>query len=149
MTPTVYLAGPITGLSYDEGQDWRTYVVGELRPYITAFSPLRCKDYLRERGLMDAMGYEDKALSSPKGITTRDRWDCQRCDLVLANVVGAKTVSIGTVMEIAWADSVRTPIVLACEEGNPHVHAMLTHAAGFVVPTLEEALEIVQAVLLP
>jgi hypothetical protein len=35
---------------------------------------------------------------------TRDRFDATRCDVLLVNLLGAERVSIGTMMEVAWAD---------------------------------------------
>ena len=68
---------------------------------------------------------------------TRDRFDATRCDLLFVNLLGAKETSIGTVMEIAWADLLRKPIVLAIEpEGNIHDHGMIKEAIGFRVPSL-------------
>lgn len=150
MNGTVYLAGPITGLTFEGCTDWREYAKGKLaEDGIVGFSPLRCKEYLAERGVMDAMGYDDAPLSSPKGITTRDRWDVLTRDVVLVNLVGAESVSIGTVMEVAWADLARKPVVVAMDEGNVHTHAMLTHAAGFIVPSLLEAIAITKALIMP
>lgn len=154
--PQVYLAGPITGLTYDDGNDWRVAVSDELaRHEITAWSPLRAKHFLREIGVLDAAGKPDSAyiglnpLSEPKGIMTRDRFDTTRSDMVLMNLVGAERVSIGTMIEAGWADAARVPLVIAMEEDNIHRHAMLNEAAGFIVPTLEEAVAVVKAVLLP
>lgn len=79
---------------------------------------------------------------------TRDFYDCTTCDILLVNLLGAKSVSIGTVMEIAWAYQKRTPIVLAIEsEGNIHEHLMIDEARGFRVPTLQEALDVVVSIL--
>lgn len=151
MRPSVYLAGPITGLEYDDAQDWRTYAVTELDDAgIDAFSPLRGKEFLRDHGPLSEMGYEAYPLSSPRGIMTRDRYDCTQRDMVLANLAGSgERISIGTVMEIAWADLARIPVVAVLEERNVHRHAMLLEAAGFIVPDLDTALDIVKAVLLP
>ena len=155
-SPTVYLAGPITGLTYDDGNEWREEVQAELfYANITAFSPLRAKNFLREIGVLDNAGKPDSAylglnpLSEPKGITTRDRFDCQRSDMVLVNLEGAEKVSIGTMIELGWADAARRPIVIAMEEDNPHRHAMVNEVAGFIVPTLSEAVAVVKAVLRP
>jgi hypothetical protein len=82
--PTVYLAGPIRGLSYDTSQDWRGwagmifYNVG-----ILPFSPMRHKHFLKDK---TSMPYSDESnvLASAKGIMTRDRSDVMRCDLVEA-----------------------------------------------------------------
>ena len=156
MMKSVYLAGPITGLTYDEGQDWRVDVACALSDLgITAYSPLRAKNYLRAIGVLDNAGSADSAylglnpLSEPKGITTRDRFDCMGKDMVLANFLGATQVSIGTCIELGWADAARVPIVAVMEEDNLHRHAMVNEVAGFIVTTLEEAVGVIQAVLLP
>lgn len=150
MRPSVYLAGPITGLTYDEGQDWRAYAKDWLDAEgIDGYSPLRAKDYLRACGVLEKQYHGLNALSEPAGITARDRFDCMGRDLVLVNFVGATSVSIGTCIELGWADASRTPLVVAMEEDNVHHHAMVNAMAGFIVPTLDEALIVARAVLRP
>lgn len=156
MNPSVYLAGPITGLTYGEGSEWREDAKSQLAAYmIDAYSPLRMKQYLEKFGTLQAKqgGTYNYAgahpLSEDKGIMTRDRNDVTKRDMVLVNLLGAERVSIGTMIEIGWADSVRTPICAVIEEENVHHHAMFDEACGYQVRTLEEAIEIVKAVLLP
>lgn len=150
---SVYLAGPISGLTYDQADDWRRIAYDELaRGGIHAMSPLRYKEYLRHMVAGElsptCAGYgELHCLSSPRGIMTRDRMDATRCDALLVNFLGATRVSIGTVMEIAWADAHRIPVVCVMEEsGNPHEHAMISEAIGFRVKTLDEAIHVVRAI---
>jgi nucleoside 2-deoxyribosyltransferase len=145
-TPTVYLAGPIGGLSYSEAVDWRAAVKSDLNPEISVFNPMRWKSYLRtETCIGDS--YLEHPLSTRKGITTRDRFDVMRCDAVLVNFIGAEKVSIGTCIELGWADAWRKPVVIAMEPENIHVHAMVNEIAGYVVPTLEEAVRLLKAIL--
>jgi nucleoside 2-deoxyribosyltransferase len=150
----VYLAGPITGLTFDTATDWRKQASDELwKSYIKCFSPLRGKEYLAQlEGTISGTGEEYAhlgVLSLPKGVITRDRFDATRCDVLLVNFLGATQVSIGTCFEIAWADAARIPIVCAMEEkGNPHIHMMVLEAIGYKVPTLAEALHIVKAILI-
>jgi nucleoside 2-deoxyribosyltransferase len=149
MKPSVYLAGPIAGLHYDAAQDWRSAVRDALAPEIDAFSPLRSKEYLRKEGVLRDQ-YAYAPLSSDRGITTRDHFDCQRCDIIFCNLLGANSVSIGTVMEIAWSYSYSKPLVLLMEpSGNIHDHPMVREATGFRVESLEQGVEIARAVLLP
>lgn len=145
---TCYLAGPISGLEFDQAQDWRAIAARRLADHgIIGLSPLRAKEYLRGTGVLPVDGFT-QPLSTSKGITTRDRFDCTRSDAVLVNLVGARAVSIGTMIELGWADSARNPVILAMEpEGNPHAHAMVREIAGFVVPTVEEAVELAIAIL--
>jgi len=143
-----YLAGPITGLSYGDATDWRDYARTKLHPSIAGMSPLRAKTYLSHIGSIKDT-YEEIALSSGKGITARDLNDCRRADMVIANFAGAEAVSIGTIMELAWARAFDVPCVAVMEEGNLHWHAMVRESVGFIVSTLDEALHIVNAVLIP
>lgn len=151
MKPKVYLAGQISGLSYGGATDWRKWATLELaKNDIEGLDPMRAKKYLSAMTDLDANCREYGAinvLSAPKTILTRDRWDATRCDILLANLLDADRVSIGTVMEIAWADAHRIPIVLVAKEGDYHDHAMINECVGVKVPTLEEAVNICIAFL--
>lgn len=138
----VYLAGPITGMTLDQSEDWRTYVRKKLPPNVVGLSPLRGKEHLKRQGAIKDC-YEDNPLTSAKGITTRDRWDATRCDCLFVNFLEATVVSIGTVMEVAWADAARKPIVVAMKEGNVHWHAMIRQSAGFIVPSLDDGINVI------
>ena len=147
----VYLAGPISGLTYDEGQDWRSYSKSILAPTgIKGYSPLRAKEFIRKSGILRDGAYDQQhPLSSDRGIITRDRNDVLTCDLMLVNLIGAKEVSVGTSIELGWADAFRKPVVCAIEHyGNPHEHPMVRELLGYRVSDLDEALGIVQQVLL-
>jgi nucleoside 2-deoxyribosyltransferase len=146
----VYCAGPISGLHYTEGQSWREYVAKNLPEEIRAISPLRAKSEKLARVGIIVDSYEDNPLTSTKGITTRDRLDCTRADAVLVNLLGATTVSVGTCIELGWADANRIPVVLVIEtRGNLHDHPMVRDIAGFRVETLDEAIAVLEAVLMP
>lgn len=69
--------------------------------------------------------------------------------MILVNFLGAKKVSIGSVMEITWADAWRKPIIIVMEKDNVHAHAMIKEVAGFIVSDLDEAIAIAIAVLSP
>lgn len=149
----VYLAGPITGLDYKGATDWRLWAKEELfKVGIMGLDPMRAKNFLKEEKNFTAACLNEQkfgCLSSPRGITTRDRWDATRCDVLLVNFMGAKQISIGTCMEIAWADLCRKPIVIAMEDlNNPHNHVMINESTGFLVNSLEEAINVVKAICL-
>ncbi len=148
----IYLAGPITGCTYDGCTSWRDQFAEHLalecqRNAETHFdfsdlrclSPMRGKDYLlTQTSIGDS--YPDTLLSSQRAIMTRDYFDCMRADALVVNLLGADRVSIGTVMEVAWAYSKRTPVIAVMEEqGNCHEHSMLREAFGYRCTTLEQA----------
>lgn len=148
MNKLVYLAGPITGCSYGGCTDWRNDSINRLALHgITGLNPMRAKEYLKAEKAITG-SYEDKVMSCARGIITRDRFDTFRSDVLIVNFLGAKKVSIGTVMEVAWADSNRTPIIVVMEkEGNPHDHPMVNEATGFRVETLDEAISVAIRIL--
>jgi nucleoside 2-deoxyribosyltransferase len=144
----IYLAGPISGLTFEGAQDWRTYFMNTIDQQIACFSPLRGKDYLKMRGPLEG-SYDEFPLSTDRGITTRDRADCMGADLVVFNMLGATRVSMGTMVEFGWADAARVPSVLIMEkEGNIHDYPMVREIAGFRVDNLEDAIAISEIVLL-
>jgi hypothetical protein len=148
-TPTqlLYMAGGITGISYGGSTDWRKHVADRLPPYIKPISPMRGKEYLAaEKSIKGS--YEDNPLSSGRGIMCRDINDVRRCDLVLANFLGAEKPSFGTVIEISIAYALGKPIIIVIEkEGNLHNHPMILQTAGFIVSSLDEAIELAIKVL--
>ena len=143
---SIYLAGPISGLTYDGSEEWRNQFKSWMPPEIACYSPLRSKDYLRAEGILE-QSYS-QPLSSDRGIMTRDHFDCSRVDLIVCNLLGTKRVSIGTVMECAWAFAYRKPLVMIMEDENVHDHPMIRETIGFRVATLEDAALLVQSVLL-
>jgi nucleoside 2-deoxyribosyltransferase len=148
----VYLAGPITGLTFEGCTDWRNTVRDAVHENIQTLSPLRGKQYLQERCIAGngvvGMSYEEYPLSSKRGINTRDHWDVLRCDVVFVNFLGAEKVSIGTVMEIAWAHAYKKPVIIVMEKGNIHEHAMLDECTGFRVETLQAGIDVLEAICL-
>lgn len=153
MRKTIYLAGPITGLTFDDADEWRVSARRFLdSKNIDGLSPLRGKSYLKNLGELTAQCLQEGQaglLSLPRSIMTRDFYDATTCDVLLVNLLGATRISIGTMMEVAWAYQKRTPIVCCMEAGNVHEHAMLNEAIGFRVNTLEEGLAVCVAILNP
>ena len=146
----VYLAGPITGLSYGGCTDWRESVKEELADVgITAMSPMRGKTYLlNETNIGDS--YEETLLSSQRAIVARDYFDVQRADILLVNLAGAQRVSIGTVMEIAWAYPSHKPVVLVMPKNDLfHDHSFIRELCAYRVDSLDEGVHIVKNILLP
>jgi nucleoside 2-deoxyribosyltransferase len=149
MSRHVYLAGPITGLTYDEGQDWREKVATEFdRWRVSTRSPLRGKSYLRDQGKLAATDYGHiHPLSGDHGIVTRDRNDTITASLVFANLLGAERVSSGTCIELGWADAARVPSIVVMEEGNLHDTHMVRGVAGYVMRSLEPAVDLALTIL--
>lgn len=144
MSKLVYLAGSVSGLTYEGANNWREWV--RKRPAIwgngiECISPMRGNDHLLEViKLEDA--YEDNVRTSQRAIMDRCEFDVHRADVVLVNLLEAQRPSFGTVMEVAWAYHARKPVILAMDANNIHEHAMIRQAATYRVMSLDEAVEL-------
>lgn len=146
--PKVYLAGTISGSTYGEANSWRESAVKQLNEWnIDGASPMRWKEHLSDEDDLHKLGYNKNVMSTQKGIMTRDFWDVHTCDVMLVNLLDSKIVSIGTVMEMAWAYKRRIPVVVVMEEGNIHEHAMLNETICYRVGSVEEGLTVVRKIL--
>ena len=67
---------------------------------------------------------------------------------MLFNFLGADRVSVGTCIEVGWADAARRPMVAVMEPGNMHDHAIVRSCVPFIVATLDEAVDLIHAILL-
>ncbi len=156
---TVYLAGPMRHSSYKEAKNWRDEFINKYWVYlnnINAFSfyyetlflsPLRGKGPLVCCPSPDDPAEDSDVLSRSKSIVRQDRNDLVRSDVVIANFLGAKQISIGTIAELSMAYERRTPVITIIEEGNPHNHAFVDEASTFMVSSLDEAVKTLKNIL--
>lgn len=136
---TVYIAGPISGLSYDD-------VVSRHKTQVTFFEsmgfhvlyPMLGKGYLRNEETFKNRGY-NTPISTNRAIVSRDNWMVHQSDIVFADLTPADHVSIGTVCEISWAFELHKHIVVVMSEDNIHQHAFVTNQANIVFNNLEQA----------
>jgi hypothetical protein len=150
MKPVVYLSGPITGLTYGDSTGWRSKTAMDLAfAGIKTSSPMRGKAFLDTGKELSALGDTGHGIASPLGITARDRFDTINAKCLLVNLLGAKRVSIGTMIELGWADMARVPIVIVMEPDNIHQHCIVQAVAGYIVGTLGEGVEMVTWLLKP
>jgi nucleoside 2-deoxyribosyltransferase len=130
----VYLAGPISGAAEERMSSWREQFKKHLKEDIFCLSPLRdAIDSTPDHPLtIEKLRHGHSAVS-------RDRMDVMRCDVVVANFLAARNISIGTVGEIFWADAYRKPVIVVMEDENPHFHLFILELAAWRFKSLEEA----------
>ena len=145
----VYLGGIVSGLTYEEANSWREEAIKRLSCLgIIGVSPMRFKEYLDDEDILSPLGSSNNILTNQKGIFSRDKWDVRTCDIILMNLLGAKTQSIGCSMELAWANLLNKPTIVIMESGNPNEHAFIYQTADFLVESLLEALDTCESILL-
>lgn len=154
----IYLAGPITGLSYAQAKKgWRE----EFVDYVNAtdvgngaslymLSPMRGKEKFSDIKKFVQSPDELSAfpLATPRGTMTRDFLDITRADIIVAGLhLPTKVASVGTCVELGYAKSLGKPIVIIGTEVGPHSHMWLKEIANFWVKDVREAGDVVGGLL--
>lgn len=145
---TVYLCGPITGGSLHEITGWRRTVAEALAGAAQVIDPT---DYSpdttrRSESLLTRALTEERLLHGRQTVE-RDQSHIQRSDVVLACFLGTKSVSIGSVGELFWADAMGKPIVIVREDDNLHNHDMLNAIAGWIFTDLDAGIRQVRRLI--
>lgn len=145
----VYLSGPISGCSEEQAAGWRKYVAARLASGILVIDPMRdAVDFsvLSEESLDDAARLRN--ITHGREILVRNRTDIRRCDLLLANFLGAQRVSIGSIGEICWAEAFHKPVIIVREShGNLHDHGLINAIACGLFHSLDLAIDKVNRML--
>jgi nucleoside 2-deoxyribosyltransferase len=136
MKQYVYLSGPMGGCTFKEMTDWRAEAEEKLNS-----ATLKC--LLPTRSFLEGFAPEE----TDKWINRRDFFDCVRSQCLLVNLKGMKTLSIGTIMEIAWAYQKQIHVVVIGEPGGPQNHPMLKDSITHEVRTLDEGIAAVKELL--
>lgn len=151
----VYLAGPMSGLPFEECRKWRDRACRFLSELRDARSGEHLYHVLNPlRGHVDLVDctpcYDD--ISAERADIRRDRYDVTRSDIVLTDFTDTMKLetpraSIGTVCELDQAHLERKFIIIVMEEDNPHWHSFIKDMAAVIFPTLDEALVYMRSVL--
>lgn len=137
----IYTAGPISGQSYEQVMKRYTEQVKILRGIgYDVLCPLTGKGHLRTEQEFKAHGYDNNPLSCNHAIKERDRWMVGQADIVLVDFTDCKDiVSIGSCMELAWADELKKHSIVIMDEKNIHQHCFIIECADIIFSTMIEA----------
>jgi len=138
----IYLIHPISGLTYEQVND---YYNEKVKLYsdmgYEVFHSMTGKKQLRPEVEYKAHGIVGNPVATNHAIFERDNWMIQTVDMVFADLLGCKNVSIGSCMELAVAAHLRKHSVAAIEPGNPHMHAFVLEAVDTLFDNEPEARE--------
>lgn len=131
----IYLAGPITGLTFEDATHWRELVKSHFRHMLRAevFDPMRgiTRD-VYSTFVADAMIAE---------YLMRDLTDIDRCDFILVNWAPCQLdkPSVGTCIEIGYAMAKGKRIISIVDPEKP-CHPWIPLVSDVCVPDLNTAL---------
>jgi nucleoside 2-deoxyribosyltransferase len=136
----VYLAHPISGLSYEDVVSYYEEMTKRLKNWgFEILCPMTAKGYLRTERTFKAHGY-DNPVSTNHAIFERDCWMVKQSDILLCDFTDTKDASIGCCMELAWASMLGKHTVIVLPEENIHRHAFVLESSDIVFDKMDDAI---------
>jgi nucleoside 2-deoxyribosyltransferase len=136
----VYVAGPITGQTGENVVNAIAEKVAILTDYgYLTYHPMAGKLSFRTEAEFKSGGY-DHPIANNHSIFERDRWMVSQVDVVLVDLSNSgDRISIGTMMELAWASMLGKHTVTILPPGNVHNHAFVIEASDIIFTDIETA----------
>ena len=132
----IYLAGGMSGLSWEEQTAWRTKICNEMYDF--------CDNYDVDVEAIDPTDYynfKEPKHKSEKEVRNFDLHKLRRSDLVIVNFNSPN--SIGTAQELAVAYEHRIPVI-GLNEKNCELHPWLVECCERIFDDIEDLIEYVQ-----
>ncbi len=148
MSIYIYLAGPITGCTDGEANDWRSKMEADLESMgFVGVSPLRCEPIV---GDVYQPEYDDNQFGHPQVIAAKNKEDVRRCDLTFAYLPAEHPASVGTLQEIGWAAGMDKPIILLTDNDYVRNNAVIKATVPWRFTEAEggwtKALEVIEGI---
>lgn len=131
----VYLAGAMTGLTFEKSNLWRVYIKGELESHecnhkVNCINP---QDYYNL--------FDNTAYDSEREVMEFDLHKLRTSDLVIVNFNNIG--SLGTMAEIAVAYELKIPII-GLNKNNNELHPWQQEMCNKVFTDIDELIEYVK-----
>lgn len=141
---SVYCAHPISGLKWDEVVNYYNTIKTKLTEIgFHVFQPMTGKGEMRTQvsERFKPAGFNAvNPMCTNHAIFERDKWMVQNCDVLYLDLKGCQGISIGCMMELAWASWAGKYTVVVMDEVGIHKHAFVLEAADIVFEDEERAL---------
>jgi nucleoside 2-deoxyribosyltransferase len=144
----IYIAHQISGLAFDQANDYFLQTAEILADYgYDVLSPMTGKGYLRpdaktDEEVLQSVGYLFPSATD-HAIFERDRWMVTQADIVYVNLEDMERVSIGCLMELAWASLLGKHTVIVVNTAI-YKHCFVKEAADIMFTSHDEAIEYLQ-----
>lgn len=137
----VYLAGPIAGQTGEKLLN----SIAEKAAILTdigylVYQPMVGKSHIiPHTETYKSNGYEQFAVATNHSIFARDKWMVTQADIIVADLsTSGDRVSIGTMMEIAWANLQGKLVIVVLPDGNIHNHLFVLEAATHIFKNMDQ-----------
>ena len=142
---TLYLAGPMSGITWRQMLEWRQKVEWELQDHWRVINPVRAQvspDKLDDIHVASTQKDTNIDLNlTATAICSQDEFFIDQSDWLLANFIDSPHVSIGTIWELGYAYGTGKKILSVVEPGSIHDHPFVRRRSHLFTDNLEDAVD--------
>ena len=136
----IYLAHPMSGLSWEKVEKYYTKVIKTLdKMGYKTLHPMIAKKELTGT-IFNPHGEKNNPIITSHAITRRDHWMVRQSDIVFVDLTGAKNKSIGCISEIAVGYNSGEHTIGVMSKENIHQHVFLKEQLDIIFETYDEAI---------
>jgi nucleoside 2-deoxyribosyltransferase len=140
----VYLAGPISGLTYTQATEWREWAKTMLAEYgMEGLSPFDQHNAPVDKDQPLDAWFEEQIGMDTLSVVQGDLNMVDKSTVLLMNLSDANRASLGSMAELGYAYAKGKYIVTVSDEVH-HNHPFVTHLSHTIVPTLPHAFRALQ-----
>jgi nucleoside 2-deoxyribosyltransferase len=146
MKPTLYLAGPMSGLTWRQALEWRKQATDVLHTQWRIINPVRHQvptERLDEI-IPCSTQHNNKHVAlhlTATGIASQDEFYIDQSDWIFCNFLDAVKPTFGSVWELGYAWGRRKHILSVIEPGSMHDHPFIRRRSHVFTPSLEDAIQ--------
>lgn len=139
-TLKIYLAHPMSGLSWNEVEKYYTKTIKILKKVgYGVLHPMIAKKELKGTNF-NPIGEKNNPVITSHAITRRDHWMVNQADIVFVDLTNAEDKSIGCVSEIAVGYNLGKHVICVMEKENIHRHVFIKEQSDIIFETYEQAI---------
>lgn len=145
MKPTLYLAGPMSGLTWRQALEWRKQATDILHTHWRIINPVRHQVSVEQLDEIIPCGVQDDSHTAlhlcATGLCAQDEFYIDQSDWLLCNYLDAVRPSFGTVWEQGYAWGRNKHILSVIEPGSLHDHPFVRRRSHVFTPNLDDAIQ--------
>ena len=143
----IYLAHPMSGLSWEEVEKYYTKarkILGKMG--YTILHPMIAKKELSGT-IFNPAGEDNSFVITPHAITRRDYWMVRQSDIIFVDLSNVKEKSIGCISEVAVGYNCGKHVIGIMEKDNIHRHAFMSEQLDITFETYCQAIKYLQKLI--
>lgn len=145
---SVYIAHPVSGMTFEEAFNFFSKMNKTISDMgFKVFDPVSIYSNKMENKTAICRPHGiDSNIICDHALFERCKWMVDKSDIIFMDLTGSIKISIGCIMELAWASKNGCHTIVCVEEESVYQHAFVKESADVIFDRVEMALEYLKSI---